>query len=44
MIFAEAMSLYDSQFRKKDLAPSVIISTEFVSQMLPAVSSAEAKS
>jgi hypothetical protein len=44
MIFTEGRGFYDSQFRNKDLAPSVIISTEIVAQKLPAVSSAEAKS
>jgi uncharacterized protein YlaN (UPF0358 family) len=42
MIFTERRILYDSQSRKKNLAPSVIISTEFVARKLPSVSSAEA--
>jgi len=29
-MFAEGISLYDSQFRKKDFAPSTIVSTELV--------------
>jgi len=32
MIFAVGMILYDSQFRKKDLARSMVISTEMVAQ------------
>jgi hypothetical protein len=35
MTFAERMTLYDSKFRKKDLARSMIISTELVAQKLP---------